>query len=118
MVTRIGGLELDPAGEFARRVIGAGRRAGVPARMAEGLFSDAFTLAAATGLPALNIIVGYHEPHSPLEYVSLPELRRAMRWVSAVLETVVGADKHAFLDCAPSAAVLDLGCKGGEARCP
>jgi len=86
VVTRIGGLELDPAGEFTRRVIEAAKRAGIPAREAEGLFSDAFVLAAATGVPTVNISVGYHEPHSPAEWVSLPQLGRALRWAKAVLE--------------------------------
>ncbi|MGB9887873.1 MAG: hypothetical protein ACPLRW_12910 [Moorellales bacterium] len=86
VVTRISGLELDPAGEFTRRVLAAAGRAGIQARAVEGLFSDAFVLAAATGLPAVNISVGYHEPHSPVEWVSLPEMRRAARWVREVLE--------------------------------
>lgn len=33
-------------------------------------------LACATGLPTVNISVGYYEPHSPLEHFSLPQLRR------------------------------------------
>jgi di/tripeptidase len=86
VVVEIGGRVLDPVGAFRERVLAAGRAAGVPVREVGGLFSDALILHCETGLPVVNISVGYHQPHSPQEWVSLPHLRRAWRWVDRILD--------------------------------
>lgn len=86
VVAEIGGVPLDPEGLFRRRILEAGRAEGVPVREVPGLFSDALTLRLRTGLPCANISVGYHNPHTAAETVSLPHLRRALRWVRGVLD--------------------------------
>jgi len=90
VVARIGTHILDPGGSFRRRVMEAGAAEGVPVRLVDGAFSDVLTLRLLTGLPAANISVGYHLPHTAGEYVSLPHLRRARRWVRRVLDTARG----------------------------
>lgn len=86
VVAEIAGVPLDPAGLFRRRVLKAGRAVGAPVREVPGLFSEALTLRLHTGLPCANISVGYHNPHTAAETVSLPHLRRALRWVRRVLD--------------------------------
>lgn len=85
VVVEVGRCTLDPEGAFRERVLAAGRAVGVPVREVGGLFSDALILHLETGLPVANISVGYHRPHTPQERVSLPQLRRAWRWVNRIL---------------------------------